>query len=374
MYFIENVVMKIKDLKMHVFKTKLPLYVTSFSGLFQDATTAGTIEFSLIRVLTNEGIEGDYVVWGEVPYARPRSLAEVLSAIKPHLIGEDPLDHEKIWHKISGFWYGQKGPAFAAIDIALWDIAGKVANLPIYKLFGAYKGKVRAYASGNPFKSTKEIVNLAVKLKEKGYNAMKIHPISLEACKALREAMGDDVTLIHDAVFSYNRQEALRNGRELEKLNYYWYEAPLPSYDIEGYVELTKKLDIPITVELMGNYLEYIQRGAVDILRSISTFTGGITEMKKLAILSEMYGLKFEPHSYGGIFHQAATLQVILSAKNCEFFEVPIDKDGNEGMYDIGTKDKIRIDRDGYVHAPQKPGLGLEIDWKQVEEGSEIQL
>jgi L-alanine-DL-glutamate epimerase-like enolase superfamily enzyme len=203
---------------------------------------------------------------------------------------------------------------------------------------------------------------------------MKIHPINLEACKALREAMGDDVTLIHDAVFSYNRQEALRNGRELEKLNYYWYEAPLPSYDIEGYVELTKKLDIPITVELMGNYLEYIQRGAVDILRSISTFTGGITEMKKLAILSEMYGLKFEPHSYGGIFHQAATLQVILSAKNCEFFEVPIDKDGNEGMYDIGTKDKIRIDRDGYVHAPQKPGLGLEIDWKQVEEGSEIQL
>ena len=307
-------------------------------------------------------------------YARPRSLAEVISALKPHLIGEDPLDHEKIWHKLSGFWYGQKGPAFAAIDITLWDIAGKVSNLPIYKLLGAYKDKVNAYASGNPSESTKEVVDLAVKLKEKGYNAMKIHPISLEACKAIRNTLGDDVTLIHDAVFSYGHQEALRVGRELEKLNYYWYEAPLPAYDIEGYIELAEKLDIPITVELMNNYLEYIQRGAIDILRSISTFTGGITEMKKLAILSEMYGLKFEPHSYGGIFHQAATLQVILSSKNCEFFELPIDKDGNEGMYDVGTKDKIRIDRNGYVHAPQKPGLGIDIDWKQVEEGIEIQL
>jgi len=363
---------KITDIKMHVLKSNVPLYLTSFSGLKE--SLEGTMDFSLVRVLTNEGIEGDYVVWGEIPTARPRALAEALRGFKPYLVGENPSNRERIWQKLGGFWYGQKGPAFAAIDVALWDIAGKAAGLPIYKLLGAYRERIRAYASGNPSESVDEIVDLALNLKKKGYKAMKLHPLSFKACRAVRENVGDEITLIHDAVFSYSRQEALRVGRGLEELNFYWYEAPLPAYDIEGYVELARKLDIPITVELLHSHLEYIRRGAVDICRSISGFVGGITELRKLAALCEMFSLNLEPHSFGGIFTQAANLHVMLSISNCDFFELPVDVNGQEGIFDVGTKDVIRIDGQGYVHAPKRPGLGLEVDWKQVEEGTEVPL
>jgi len=267
------------------------------------------------------------------------------------------------------------GPALAAVDIALWDIAGKISGLPIYKLLGAYRDRVRAYASGNVPMNVEKIIRIARELKRKGYTALKLHPIPMEACEALREEVGEEVDLIYDAVFSHTRKEALKVGRELEKLGFYWFEAPLPSDDIEGYIELTRTLDIPVTVELTRpiDYYEYLRRGAINILRTMCGFTGGITEMKKAANLSEFFGVNWEPHTYGGTLYQAAHLHVILATKNCSFFELPVD-DGREGCFDIGTKDMIRIDREGYVHAPEKPGLGIDIDWKQVEKGREIPL
>ncbi len=361
--------MKITDIKMHVLKHETPALGTSHDGLFEDSGPGGVIQYSLVRVLTDADIEGDYIVWSEIPSARPDSLAEVLRCFKPHLIGEDPLDREKIWQKLGAFWYGMKGPAFAAVDICLWDIAGKATNMPIYKLLGAYRDKVRAYASGNVPRKVDEIVRIGTDLKKRGYTAMKMHPVPVEACAALREAVGDEVDLIYDAVFAHNREEALKIGRELERLNYCWYEAPLPAEDIEGYIHLRKKLDVPITAELMHEteYLEYIRRGAIDYLRTLSGVRGGITEMVKSANLCEYFGMNWEPHTYGGTLYQTANLHVILAIKNCKFFELPI-QDGKEGCFDVGTTEVIRIDKEGYVHGPTKPGLGFEIDWQQVEQ------
>jgi len=365
--------MEIADVRLHVFEVETPGYVTSYSGLFKEQSAK--FKYSLVRVLTNEEIEGNYIVWSEIPSAKPDSLAEMLRAYKPYLIHRNPLDRERIWQDLGGLWYGQKGPAFAAIDIALWDIAGKVANLPIYKLLGAYRDRVRAYASGNVPSSVEEITRIASDLKKRGYTAMKLHPIPIGTCKALREEVGDDVDLIYDAVFSHTREEALKVGRELERLGFYWYEAPLPANDIEGYIKLSKKLDIPVTVELLHsiNYLEFIRNGAVDLLRTMCGFTGGITEMMKAKNLCEAYGMNWEPHTYGGTFYQAAHLHAILATKNCTFFELPIEN-GQEGCFDVGTKDVIRIDKEGYVHPTKKPGLGLEIDWEQVEKGREVTI
>ncbi|MAS80882.1 MAG: hypothetical protein CMA28_04645 [Euryarchaeota archaeon] len=362
--------MKITNIKIHVLKSDTPALATSHDGLFEDSGPGGKIKYSLIRVLTDADIEGNYIVWSEMSSGRPNSLADVLACFKPHLLGEDPLDREKIWQKLGAFWYGMKGPALAAIDICLWDIAGKVANLPIYKLIGAYREKVRAYASGNVPKNTDDIVRIGKELKKKGYTASKMHPVPIEACAALREAVGNDMDLIYDAVFAHSREEALKVGRELDRLNYRWYEAPLPANDIEGYIHLRNKLDTPITVELMNTteYLEYIRRGAVDYLRTLSGMRGGITEMIKAASLCEYYGMNWEPHTYGGTLYQAANLHVILARKNTSFFELPI-QDGEEGWFDVGTVDVIRIDDEGFVHGPTKPGLGYDIDWDQVEEG-----
>ncbi len=367
--------MKITDIKLHVLPNETPALVTSFDGLFKDEGPAGVIQYSLVRVMTDTDIEGHYIVWSEVAMGRPNALAEVLKVMKPHVVGEDPLDRERIWKRLGSLWYGQKGPAFASIDIALWDIAGKAAGLPIYKLLGAYRDKVRAYASGNVIHRLQDVTNVGKELKAKGYTAMKLHPIPIEMCPALRDAVGDDVDLIYDAVFAHTRDEAIRVGRELERLNYYWYEAPLPPDDVEGYVRLSQKLDIPITVELIyqTQYREFVKRGAVDYLRTLSGITGGITEMRKAAALCEAFGMNWEPHSYGGTLYQAANLHVILATENCSLFELPIEQ-GHEGHFDVGTKEVIRIDSEGYVHGPTKPGLGFEIDWDRVESGREIEI
>ena len=204
---------------------------------------------------------------------------------------------------------------------------------------------------------------------------MKMHPVPIDACAPLREAVGSEIDLIYDAVFAHTREEALQVGRELDRLNYRWYEAPLPAGDIEGYVHLRRKLDTPLTVELMNSsdYCNYINRGAVDYIRTLSGMYGGITEMIKVANLCESFGMNWEPHSYGGTLYQAATLNVILSRKNCAYFELPI-QNGEEGWFDVGTTDVIRIDEEGYVHGPRKPGLGYEINWEQVEQEEAVVL
>ena len=109
--------MKITGIKLHVLDKETSGYVTSFSGLFKE-NQSYPFKYSLVRVLTDVGIEGHYIVWSEIPTAQPHALAEVLRAFKPHLINEDPLNRERIWQRLGSLWYGQKGPAFAAIDIA----------------------------------------------------------------------------------------------------------------------------------------------------------------------------------------------------------------------------------------------------------------
>jgi L-alanine-DL-glutamate epimerase-like enolase superfamily enzyme len=366
---------KITDIRLHVLKNETEALVTSLDGLFEESGPAGRIQYSLVRILTDEGIEGHYIVWSEVATARPNALAEVLRQFKPHLLGEDPLARERHWQKLSSLWYGQKGPALAAVDIALWDIAGKAASLPIYRLLGGYRNSVRAYASGNVPNEVEEVVRIGTELKQLGFTALKLHPISIQLCQHLRAAVGDEVDLIYDAVFSHTRQEAVKVGRRLEELDFLWYEAPLPPDDIDGYLHLSQRLDIPLTVELMhkSQYAEYLRRGAVTYLRTLSGIQGGITEMLKAAHLCESFGMNWEPHAYGGTMYQAATLHAILAVKNCAFFELPIHH-GSVGCWDVGTIDVIRIDNKGWVQGPEKPGLGIDLDWDQVEEGVELEI
>jgi L-alanine-DL-glutamate epimerase-like enolase superfamily enzyme len=332
------------------------------------------IKYTLLRVFTDVGLEGNYMVWSGVPAASPRAVADIIiHAFKPKLIGEDPLYREKIWQKLGGTVWGAlgAGPALSAVDIALWDIAGKAGNLPIYKILGAYRDKIKAYASCMRLKNVQDSVEEAILLTNKGYSAIKLHGWGdlghdLKVCRAVREALGDEISLMLDGCFAYDRREALKLGRELEKLNFHWYEAPLPHDNINGYVQLSKSLDIPLALEVLYNYAEYIQKGAIDIFRSVGGFTGGLSDMMKTAGLCYLSKINWEPHSWGSTLCQAANLHAMLAVKNCSFFELPIYS-GQEGALDVAMQDVIRIDTEGYVHAPTKPGLGFDIDWDTVE-------
>jgi L-alanine-DL-glutamate epimerase-like enolase superfamily enzyme len=178
--------------------------------------------------------------------------------------------------------------------------------------------------------------------------------------------------LMSDPVAAYNHQEALRMGRELEKLDYYWYEEPLMDPDIEGYAELARQLEIPVVgVEwahggLWGLYAtpQYLVRKAVDIVRSDVSWKGGITGLLKTFHLCEAFNMNCEVHTAMMSLMDVANLHVICSRKNCEYFEYagPLQ----EGI-GFGIKQPIRLDKEGYVHVPQAPGLGVDVDWDTLD-------
>jgi L-alanine-DL-glutamate epimerase-like enolase superfamily enzyme len=333
--------------------------------------THGKQEANLVQISTDEGITGTHLAWEWRKSGR--AIVELMvDVIKPFLLGKDPLDRELIWQwLISNNRFGIPMIAAGAIDVCLWDIAGKAAGFPIYKLLGAYRDKVRAYASTTRLSQPDDYRDLARELKSQGYTAMKLHVKGeprwdVEACQAAREgAPGFDLML--DSTGHYNRRDALWVGRELERLNFYWYEDPLPETDVDGLTELTRLLDISIAgAEFLyeatpSHFVPYLTGHISDIIRTDAR--RGITLAKKVADLAGAFNVNCELHSWGSIIGQAANLHVMGAVKNCDFFEQPVPAH----LFETTGKDRFRIDQDGYVHLPTGPGLGVELDWDEVE-------
>ena len=358
--------MKITDVKVQVIRREVSGGTLSHGGI---SFIKEHTEVPIFRIFTDEGIEGT---------SCGRSgllLAQYLASLKPLLIGEDPLYIERIWQKL---WQMDRvthppSPALGVVDVALWDIVGKAANLPIYQLLGAYRDKVKAYASSAQYPNVEAYVKQALECKARGFTAYKLHVSGipsedLAVCRAVREAVGDDMILMHDPVGLYDREQAMMVGRELEKLNFYWYEEPVSDFDIDGLIQLRNALDIPIVAleTLPGNiYIraQYIARGAVDIVRADVCNHGGITPLKKIASLAEAFGMKCEIHVCPNPWTDTANLHVICAIKNCEFYEwfVP------DELLQFGVKENLKLDSEGYVHVPKGPGLGIEPDWEYID-------
>ena len=333
---------------------------------------APDVELVVITIKTDAGITGQSMAWG---VRGARRLAEEISAIiVPEILGEDPINREYLYHKINHAdrWGGHLPiTAHGPIDVALWDITAKQAGLPLYKFIGGYRDKILAYGTGPRFTTPEGYVDEAKRARGLGFTAYKLHPLGvpafdIECCARVREAMGPDFILMSDPVGAYDYEDALRVGRALEKLNYFWYEEPLHDYDIHNYVRLTQTLDIPIAgVEWAAgrNFLaaEYIVRGAVDIVRSDVSWKGGITGYLKTAHLCEAFGINCEIHLAIHSLLNVANVHAACGIRNCRFVEltVPIDN--------FGIQPGLSVDKDGYVHAPTAPGLGVEIDWALLE-------
>ena len=355
--------MKITDLKVHLLNMGRDYHFPAH-GTFK-------AEAGLVRVFTDEGIEGntDYCTWA-LP---PKLLGDLILAMKPYLIGEDPFTIEYIWH-LTFKTTRAVVPIYApgCINVALWDIVGKALNLPIYRLLGGFRERIRAYASTQCCEDIASFVELAESLVQKGFTAIKLHPWAdpdrdIELCRAIRKAVGDDIDLMIDPMGLYDRRGALKVGKVLDELNFYWYEEPIPEADVEGYVELCERLDLPIvgvdSLRLsLGNYADYIARGAFDIVQADAA-RQGITWARKVAALSEAFGRTFQAHAYGTPLHQAANLHLIGAIANTDLFEMPVP----EGILDTPMRDTITLDDDGWVTIPQRPGLGFDIDWKQID-------
>jgi L-alanine-DL-glutamate epimerase-like enolase superfamily enzyme len=362
--------LQIKDVKIQVIRRDIPSSEEigpKYDGL---SFLRELYEVPVVSIITDAGVVGNSFGINGL------ALAHYLAKLRPLLLGEDPLYIEKIWQKM---WKYSRAislpqPVIGIIDVALWDICGKIANLPIYKLLGSYRDKVKVYASSVQRPTLESYVQEALASKKRGFFGYKLHTPGIpskdvEICRAVRDAVGNDMLLMLDPVARYDREQALVVGKEIEKLNFYWYEEPISDFDSDGLIHLCAALDIPIASleNQPGNLYavkDYLVRGAVDIVRSDVVNNGGITQLRKVSALAEAFGMKCEIHTNYNPLVNAANLHVACSIKNCEFYEWWLPE---KLLWDFGVKESLKLDKGGYVHAPERPGLGIDVDWEYVD-------
>jgi L-alanine-DL-glutamate epimerase-like enolase superfamily enzyme len=259
-----------------------------------------------------------------------------------------------------------------AVDVALWDLVGKAMGQPIHRLLGTFRESVPAYASSAVLSSPEAYAEEALRHKEGGWAAYKIHPPTewrkdIKVCEAVRRAVGD-YTIMLDSTWAYDYPAAVRVGRAAQELGFFWYEDPLHDQDIYNYVKLKQQLSIPILateypIAGFESYQPWIMLQATDFLRGDVAVKGGITTLVKTAHLAEAFRMNFEVHHGGNSLNNLANLHVIASIRNTTFFEVLLP----DAAQKYGLQKDIVVDRDGMVRVPHEPGLGAAIDFDLIE-------
>ena len=361
--------MKITDVTLTLFAwDEIP--ATSYgahSGKF-----SGRSQLGLLAISTDQGITGNAYL-GSAFHPADLDGPGLIRYLKPLIMGQDPLDRERLNQALWKRTRTTTVRTIGAVDVALWDIAGKAANLPIHRLLGTYRDKVPVYASSAVLPSPEAYAAEAVKLKAAGWHAYKIHPPQawredIRVCEAVRKAVGDEYTVMLDSTWSYDFTEAMRVGRAIEELGFYWYEDPLMDQDIYNYVKLREKLDIPIMATEypqtgLESYAPWITERATDYLRGDVAVKGGITTLVKTAHLAEAFRMNYEVHHGGNSLNNVANLHVIAAIRNTTFFEVLLP----DAAQKYGLVNDITMDAEGYVHVPNGPGLGAEIDFALID-------
>ena len=369
--------MKVTAVTCHILQSKVDRPFTSARG-WRYATRSSCV----VEIATDAGITG----WGECygPAAVNRSLIETQYA--PRVIGRDPFDVEAIWEDLYNRIkdYGAQGfsiTALSGIDIALWDIMGRAVGKPVHKLIGgAWRTSVQAYATGLYFtdmdRLVEEAVEEALAYRAQGFRAIKMKiglgdpKLDLRRVAAVREAIGPEVALAVDANHCFSVPQAIRLGRMLEPLDILWFEEPISPEDHDGYVEVTRALDMAVAGGendfTRWGFRDIIARKAMDIVQPDACAAGGISEMRKIATLASAFGVECVPHAWGSAIGLAATVQFLATLPDqppalrpippmLEFEQTP------NPLRDLLAKEPI-VQQGGIVAVPTGPGLGIEID------------
>ena len=359
--------MKITNVKVDMFNWKTEAWKTGVGTTFGD-----TRQLGIVTVETDEGVSGNAFL-GSSRMGADHFVKGMMEFIKPIVMGRNPQDIGAIWWEMWKMNRSVSTYIIGAIDICLWDINGKIAGQPIHRLLGTCKESVPVYGSTAYHETTEEYAEEAIRFKEMGWQAHKIHPhgdpqMDIKISQAVREAVGPDMKLMLDSMWAYKYADALRVGRAIEELDFYWYEDPLVEEDIYNYVKLNQKLDIPImsTEYAPGHFYgmtPWITQYATAILRSDVAVTGGITPLVRLCHMAEGFNMMCEIHHGGNSLNNVANLHVTMAVPNCEFYGFFPCTGAN--VYGLVTD--IEFDENGMVHAPTEPGLGYEIDWDLVK-------
>jgi L-alanine-DL-glutamate epimerase-like enolase superfamily enzyme len=340
---------------------------------------AGSSTLGLLTIRRDDGVEG-HAFLGSAANGGDMDGPGLIKHLKPLIMGEDPLDREKLYARL---WSRNRYctlRAIGAVDVALWDLAAKAANMPLYKMLGAYRDKVPAYASSAVMSEPGAYADEARQYREGGWAAYKIHPptqwrTDIKVCEAVRRSVGDDYTIMLDSTWSYNYEAAIKVGRAVEGLGFHWYEDPLADDDMYNCIKLREKLDIPLMATEYSpggftSYVPWILNKATDYLRGDVAVKGGITSILKTAHLAQAFAMNFEVHHGGNSLNNYANLHVILAIANCQFFEVLLPS----GAQKYAIIDDLEPDAEGFIHAPTGPGLGANIDFELIADKKQTVL
>jgi L-alanine-DL-glutamate epimerase-like enolase superfamily enzyme len=347
--------------------------------------TMGTFTFHswlIVEIFTDNGLVGI----GNAALS-PRVTKQVIDLyLKPLLIGADPWDIEFLWQHMyrKTMAFGRKGigmVAISAVDIALWDILGKSAKQPVYRLLGGRtKPKIPVYASRLYSTPLDELARESKKYKDEGYKAMKLRfgwgptdgaggmQKNLALVRTVREAVGDGVDIMADAYMGWNLDYAKRMIPLLEPLNLRWLEEPVIPDDIHGLAELKKIGRIPIAsgeheFTLYG-FRELIEARAVDYIQFDTDRVGGISQARKIAALAEAHSIPVIPHA--GQMHNYHIVMASLNSPMAEYFP-PVDVEvGNELFWYCFSGEPTP--KDGCIDLDENtPGLGLTVNEKKLK-------
>ena len=348
--------------------------------------------YVFVQVLTEDGISGI----GQPSQTGPNNAKVMLSwieSLRNMLVGEDARDIERLWEKMLIGTYKAQGRAMSmaisGVEIALWDILGKSAGLPVCRLLGGvYRDKVRMYATLTRDKNPGNMARRAAAAVESGFTAVKAQvstrwgfdakpDTTIESVRLIRKAIGDDVDLIVDANSAWTVPTAIRMCRDLEPFRILFLEQPVPERDLDALAAVNKATDIPITFGeedwSLWRYKDAIVRGAAEVLQADPIKAAGILTCKKVAILAEAFSKMYTPHNTSKTIGMAATLQIVASVPNARYphecLIIPKAVQTNP-QRNISAGDEINRHLlqnpfevvNGRIAVPQGPGLGVELN------------
>ena len=330
------------------------------------------------KVETDEGVHG----WGEGTLERHEQAVESgIKTLSEGLIGRNPTEIERNWQIMyrHGFWRGGvvMGSAMAAIDIALWDVTGKIYNLPVYKMLGgAVRDRVRAYTHAGDLRGSWDAVDQGFSaFKTGGWDLSKpeFHEKDVvddlhEKIKEMRDYLGPDVQIMIDNHGRSRPSVAIRQMTAVEEFGITFFEEPVPPDNLDAMEQIRNSgvtMDIATGERLFFRYgfRERLHRRLTDVIQPDIAHTGGISEIKKIASMAEIEYIKFAPHNPNGPIATAASMHVCATVPNFLILET---------ARDMPWHDKIQTTpleiKDGYFELTTAPGLGTDLDESVIAE------
>jgi L-alanine-DL-glutamate epimerase-like enolase superfamily enzyme len=366
--------LKITDIKLVQLRT-----IKEVGGLEPAWDVGGNMVFTvgggaIVEVHTDQGLVG-------IGPAVDPSLLPILNA---RLKGEDPFEVEKHNGVLRYYARGLPYRGTAGLDMALWDLIGKACGQPLYKLWGGSKDKVPAYASMVLLSTPEERADLAARLAEEGWQAIKLRlhhqtmKTDVETVEKVRQAVGDKMEIMVDAnqaqssgnwqpgiMWDYRR--AVETARELQRLGVYWLEEPLLRYAFDDLARLNDEVELSIAGgennSGLHEFVQMLQKNVYDILQPESMVHEGITGLRKVGVLAEAYGKRVVPHHGGRNLGTIAHLHLVASWAHSPYLEVLHDPPIGDYSYGFSIlQDPPVIDSEGFIALPQGPGLGVEVN------------